>query len=168
MVHLRPVEPEDLELLYTIENDPELWDISNTDAPYSKYALKRYIASAASIYEVGSLRLIVCINEGTINNKPVGIVDLINYVPLSAKAEVAIALLKAYRGKGIGSQALDQLEQYAKQQLRMHSLHAYVPVHNKCSHALFEHNKYQLVAQLPDWHYNKGKYENAALYMKIL
>lgn len=39
-MYLRPLEPEDLELLYTIENDPSLWDTSNTDAPYSRFALK--------------------------------------------------------------------------------------------------------------------------------
>ena len=28
-VHLRAMEPEDLDWMYSIENDPELWDVSN-------------------------------------------------------------------------------------------------------------------------------------------
>ena len=44
-IYLRDLEPEDLELLYTIENAPELWNITNNDGPYSRFALKQYIAS---------------------------------------------------------------------------------------------------------------------------
>ena len=32
-VILRALEPEDLELLYTIENDPEVWDVTAVGAP---------------------------------------------------------------------------------------------------------------------------------------
>lgn len=32
-VRLRALEPEDLELLYRWENDPELWEVGNTLAP---------------------------------------------------------------------------------------------------------------------------------------
>ena len=43
-LRLRPLEPEDLDWLYSIENDTALWDTSNTDIPYSRYALRQYIA----------------------------------------------------------------------------------------------------------------------------
>jgi diamine N-acetyltransferase len=36
-VSLRAMEPEDLEALYTIENDSSLWDVSSTHIPYSRY-----------------------------------------------------------------------------------------------------------------------------------
>ena len=39
-MHLRPLEPEDLELLYTIENDERLWNTSNTDDPTRALLLK--------------------------------------------------------------------------------------------------------------------------------
>lgn len=34
LVRLRPMEPEDLDLLYRMENDPETWDVSNFSVPY--------------------------------------------------------------------------------------------------------------------------------------
>ena len=43
-IRLRAPEPEDLELMYRIENMPELWNISNTTVPYSRFLLKQYIA----------------------------------------------------------------------------------------------------------------------------
>ena len=45
LLTLRPLEPEDLQLLYDLENDSTLWDSSNTTAPYSKFTLKNYIQS---------------------------------------------------------------------------------------------------------------------------
>jgi diamine N-acetyltransferase len=76
-IHLRPVEPEDLELLYRWENNPEIWSISDTRQPYSRFVLRQYIAdSDKSIYEIRQLRLMIVDN---ISNETVGTVDLYDY-----------------------------------------------------------------------------------------
>ena len=36
-IRLRAMEPEDLELICEMENDPQQWDISNFTVPYSRY-----------------------------------------------------------------------------------------------------------------------------------
>lgn len=46
LIKLRAPEPSDLELLYTWENNMEIWKVSNTHTPYSKYVLKKYIESS--------------------------------------------------------------------------------------------------------------------------
>ena len=33
-IYLRAVEPEDLDLMYEMENDPSMWDISSFTVPY--------------------------------------------------------------------------------------------------------------------------------------
>ena len=33
-IQLRALEPEDLDMMYTIENDTSLWDVSNRQVPY--------------------------------------------------------------------------------------------------------------------------------------
>ena len=38
-IRLRAIEPEDLDLLYRIENDRELWNVGTTNVPYSRYTL---------------------------------------------------------------------------------------------------------------------------------
>lgn len=166
---LRPLEPEDLELLYSIENDEDLWNCSNADSPYSHYVLKKYIAEAASIHECGQLRLAIDITLDNTNNTShtIGLIDLTNYNALAARAEVGITLLKEYRGKGYGTKALQLIEKFAVERLRIHSLHAYVSPHNTSSMQLFEKSNYKMIAKLPDWHYNKGKYEEIALFLKI-
>ena len=40
---LRAIEPEDLALLYEIENDPLMWEFGGTHVPYSEYTLRQYI-----------------------------------------------------------------------------------------------------------------------------
>ena len=36
-IYLRAVEPEDMDVMYEMENDPSMWDISNFTVPYSRY-----------------------------------------------------------------------------------------------------------------------------------
>ena len=109
---LRPLEPEDLELLYSIENNEDLWNCSNADGPFSHYVLKKYIAEAATIHECGQLRLAIDIALDKTNSpsRPIGLIDLTNYNALAARAEVGITLLKEHRGKGYGTKALQLIE----------------------------------------------------------
>lgn len=58
-VILRAVEPEDLDFMYIIENDRDIWKVGNTNMPYSRFALHEYIAnSTGDIYVDKQLRLI--------------------------------------------------------------------------------------------------------------
>lgn len=166
-MNLRAIEPEDLDLLYSIENDPDLWESSNSDAPYSRFALKQYIASGASLYSCGELRLIIEINTEN-GKKAIGTIDLTSFSPQSARAEIGIAILKEFRGKGHGSRAIQLLEQLASTRFRIHSLYAFVSPKNLASYNLFLNNNYQIKAELEDWHFNNGKYENAIFFLKIL
>ena len=46
IVSLRAIEPVDIELLFDLENDVELWKYSNRSQPYSRDLLQNYIANA--------------------------------------------------------------------------------------------------------------------------
>ena len=57
-IHLRAIEPEDLDFLYRIENDVKLWNVGITNVPYSRYALHDYVANASGdIYTDHQVRL---------------------------------------------------------------------------------------------------------------
>lgn len=165
---LRPIEPEDLELLYTIENDPEIWDTTTSEPPFSRYALKQYVAASSSAYACGELRLIIEIADAKKQKQAIGLVELINFSPLAARAEVGIALLKDYRNKGYGQRALALLEAFAISRLRMHLLYARASVNNEASQQLFRKSGYEVIAELPDWVFESGSYQPATLFLKIL
>ena len=45
-IHLRALEPEDLDFLYEMENDESLWEVGNTNVPYSRQVLLDYITTS--------------------------------------------------------------------------------------------------------------------------
>ena len=78
-INLRAVEPEDLELLYTWENDNKYWVISNTVTPFSRYTLKRYIENShKNIYVNGQLRLMI---DHIKSETTIGTIDIFDFDP---------------------------------------------------------------------------------------
>jgi hypothetical protein len=45
-IYLRALEPEDLEFVYAVENDETVWQVSNTQTPYSRFLIKQYLENA--------------------------------------------------------------------------------------------------------------------------
>ena len=59
-IRLRAIEPEDLDLLYRIENDRELWNVGTTNVPYSRYTLHDYLATSCDdIYADKQVRMVI-------------------------------------------------------------------------------------------------------------
>ena len=64
-IRLRALEPEDLDVLYAIENDLDLWSVGYTTVPYSRYLLHDYIAnSQCDIYADRQMRLMAETTDG--------------------------------------------------------------------------------------------------------
>ena len=166
-IYLRALEPEDLELLYTIENDPALWSVNTNTEPYSHFALRKYIAEQPNdIFQTGMLRLIVCKEA---DHTAIGIVDLFDFSPLHNRAEVAIALLESERKKGLGTATLKLLEAYARKKLHIRMLYAYISENNnQNSKNCFLSAGYQQTCVIPAWHYNGAEYENVSFFQLFL
>lgn len=161
---LRALEPEDLELLYTIENSPEMWDVGASALPYSRHALRQHIRlQGDSLEENGCLRFVIEQEEA-----PIGLIDLINYDARASRAEVSIALLRSRRGQGLASAALEQLEQFCHNYTHLHQIYALIPEDNMASVELFRRCGFLHTSTLTDWHFQGGKYQNALLFQKIL
>jgi len=61
LIYLRALEPEDLDFIYEIENDEDIWQVSNTQTPYSRFLIRQYLENAhQDIYEAKQLRLAIC------------------------------------------------------------------------------------------------------------
>ncbi len=146
---LRALEPEDLDALYKWENDSRLWYYGSTLNPYSKFALRDYIAnSSLDIVQLRQLRLMI-INKKT--NEPVGTVDLYDFDPLNLRAGVGILLDASYRNQGLGFQALSLMKEYAFRFLLLKQLYAYVPQTNLPSYKLFQKSGYVENGLLKAW-----------------
>ena len=102
-INFRAIEPEDLDLLYRIENDVELWNVGTSNVPYSRYLLHDYVANCKNdIYTDRQVRMIV----ENADEKVIGIVDLVNFDPSNCRAEVGLIVLNDYRNQGYGTAIL--------------------------------------------------------------
>lgn len=164
-ITLRALEPEDLALLYRLENDTSLWTVGNSLVPYSRYALRQYIAeSHRDIYELKQLRLIIEVNE---TGRAVGLIDLFDFDPHHRRAGTGIVLDPVYHGNGIATEALSLLSEYAFSFLKMHQLYAHVPVENKPSCALFLRGGFTVTGKLVDWLADNGEEFQDVLVMQL-
>lgn len=164
IIKLRALEPEDLDLLYRIENDHELWEVGISNVPYSRYVLRDYIAHAqGDIYQDQQVRLIIENDEGRV----VGVADIVNFDAKNLRAEVGIVILKEFRRKGYAKATLKELGSYALRTLHLHQLYVYVDGNNETSIQLFKNCGYQICATLHDWLYDGLKYHDAVLMQRF-
>ena len=163
-IRLRAAEPEDLDLMYLVENDTSLWVHGSTTVPYSRHSLRQFIASTQNdIAADGQLRLIIESSEG----EPLGFIDLQNYELRHGRAEVGIVLLPGWQGKGYATEALQLLCEYAAGHLHLHQLTAVVAERNKPALHLFQRAGFSCLTSLPQWLCNGEKYEDATLWHKL-
>lgn len=164
-IRLRAMEPEDLDLLYSIENDPDCWGVSTTNVPYSRYVLHDFVArSSGDIYTDRQVRLIVELDDGT----PVGLADLMNFDPRHMRAEVGIIIARHYRRRGYASQAMRLMADYARRIIHLHQLYAVISTDNEASLALFNKIGFDASVRLSDWLYDGKTYHSAVLLQKML
>lgn len=162
---LRAVEPEDLDLMYLIENDTELWPFGQASVPFSHYALKQYIAESCNdFFHDRQLRLVLETPDGN----SVGFVDLQNYSPLHHRAEVGIVVVPEKQRQGLAAEALRLLAQYVSVHLGIHQLFALIPASNKASMRLFKKCGYKETATLQDWLNSPKGWQSVKVFQQIL
>lgn len=134
-IYLRAVEPEDMDIMYEMENDPSLWDISNFTVPYSRYVLRQYIeGSQCDIFADKQLRLMILRKS---DHCVLGTIDITDFVPLHSRGEVGIAIHKDYRQQGYATDALKLLCEYAFDFLSLSQLYSHVATDNEVCIKLF-------------------------------
>lgn len=166
-LRLSALEPEDLELLYTIENDRDMWSVGNTNVPYSRFALKDYIVNQQfDIFADKQVRLVVRVEEGS--ERAIGLIDLFNFSPEHSRAEMGLAILKAEQGRGYASEAIRKLADYARDIVHLHQIYCIVPADNEPSLSMLRSNGFGNEQTFKDWIRRGEKYADAVLLQKIL
>jgi diamine N-acetyltransferase len=105
---LRAMEPQDVDLMMIYENDTEVWPVSGTLVPYSRYTLEQfYKNSVQDIYTARQLRLAVELIKEAHRGQTIGYVDLFDFDPQQRRAGVGILVGdKKERDKGYSSVVL--------------------------------------------------------------
>ncbi|MCI9846360.1 GNAT family N-acetyltransferase [Flavobacterium pectinovorum] len=165
-IYLRALEPNDLEFVYAMENDQNIWEVSNTQTPYSRFLVRQYLENAQQdIYEAKQLRLAICQDE---DFPAIGLIDLFDFDPKNNRAGVGIVIQnKENRNQNIGSEALELLIKYSFYNLNLHQLYANISVRNGASIALFTKFGFEQTGIKKDWILLNGHYQDEAIFQLI-
>jgi len=161
---LRALEPNDLELIYEVENDKSLWVYSNTSSPFSRHTLKKFIENShLDIIEHKQLRLVIADDE-----QSYGFIDLYDYDFINRRVGLGIIIFKKYRSKGIGLSSLQLTENYLLEHVPIHQVYANISSKNKESISLFEKSGFVNIGLKKDWIFYNNKFNDELLFQKIL
>ena len=165
-LYLRAIEPEDLDFVYYLENQPEVWEVSDTFEPLSRYVIKQYLESAhLGIYQTKQLRFLISLQKG---NSPIGLIDLYNFEPFHQRAGVGVVIDSSFQAKGYAKEALNLLFQYAFDYLQLNQLYASIADENVPSIKLFEALGFVLSGRKKQWNKSKnGEFKDELVYQKI-
>lgn len=165
---LRAVELSDVDLLYEWENDIELWQVSNTMRPFSRYALEDYVLNSQnqSLYSAKQMRLMIDVERDNAIFT-LGCIDVYDYEAKDAKAGIGIFICKNERKKGYAQKAIEMIENLMKNVYNIHQLYAFITEDNQKSIKLFEKSAYIFTSSLKDWVLVNSKYKNVNVYQKI-
>ncbi len=164
-IGLRAPEPEDLEIMLAVENDPGLWEHSSENTgPYTRFQMKQYIAGNTNdIFTDRQLRLMITLTDGRI----AGIVDVFDFDVRNNKAEVGIVVLSEFRGMRVGRSAMTKLEEHCFDFLGINQLYSYVRCDNMSGRNLFRSCGFTETAVLKSWLRRGNGYYDVCLYQKI-
>ena len=161
---LRALEPNDLELVYEVENDKSLWVYSNTSSPFSRHTLKKFIENShLDIIEHKQLRLVIADDE-----QSYGFIDLYDYDFINRRVGLGIIIFKKYRSKGIGLSSLQLTENYLLEHVPIHQVYANISSKDKESISLFEKSGFVNIGLKKDWIFYNNKFNDELLFQKIL
>jgi diamine N-acetyltransferase len=164
-IKLRALEPEDLDRLYVWENYPAFWIVGNTRQPYSKFQLKQYILQAdLNLYENLQLRMII---EQKSNSNAVGTVDLFDFDIHNSRIALGLFVDEEFQGKGIAKSALQLVEDYVFNYLKINQLYCHIAESNTASKTMFEKLGYEKNGVLKNWIKTLSGFEDIIVFQRF-
>ena len=167
-IKLRALETSDIDLLFEWENDPDLWLISNTLSPFSRFILKKYIQNShLDIYQTKQLRLMIDLKQQD-KTETIGTIDLFDFDPYHFRTGIGILIKEVkHRNKGYASEALKLIMDYCFDFLQLHQLYCNVPSDNTTSLNLFRKHGFTVVGEKKEWLRNGDKWIDEYLLQRI-
>jgi UDP-4-amino-4,6-dideoxy-N-acetyl-beta-L-altrosamine N-acetyltransferase len=162
-IYLRPITVEDTDMVLSWRNKKEVVENFIYRKPITREEHLNWLATKVDKGLVH--QFIVCLNE---DNRPVGSVYLQHFDEENKKAESGIFMGdESIKGKGIGTEAIVLLKNYAFETLGLHKLMARVLAYNAASLRLHEKAGYIKEAYLKDELFIEGKFEDLVLFGAI-
>ncbi len=168
-IRLRAVEPGDVDLLYSWENDPEIWHVSNTLAPYSRFQIEQFVMNAQQdLFASGQLRLIIEMKGDKLPGESAGAIDLFDIDAVNRRAGIGILVSNAFRNKGIATEAVEAMILYMRDTLHLHQLYCHISEDNLQSIRIFEKLGFTRCGTRREWLITTNGWKDEYMYQLIL
>ena len=167
-IKLRAPEPEDIDLLYIWENDPEIWNVSNTLTPFSRHSIEQFVQdSHLDIYHTKQVRWMI---DLIVDKKveTIGTIDLFDFNPFHKRAGIGILIKESdKREKGYASDALAILIKYCFKVLQLHQIYCNISKTNRASLQLFQKHGFAFAGEKKEWLNQTGEWVDEFLLQLI-
>lgn len=166
VLRLRAVEPADVDLIYTVENDSYSWHTTNSNSPVSRQTLLEYVSSLTNdITQTGSTKLIAELkNDGT----PVGVIDLFDLNLIDSRVEIGFYVVESERNNGYARRMVRLVAQYLSGCLGLCQMYAHAGVENPASIAVLESAGFERSGVLKNWKRTVDGFDDVAVYQLTL
>ncbi len=148
IIALRPAEPEDAGQIYQWENDRDVWRVSGTHTPYSRFQIEQFLLSNSDLSSEKQLRLMIDLTE---SGTTIGCIDIYDYDAINSRAGLGILIDKTYRQQGYAKSALSLCIDYLFNNLLLHQVHCSIDETNTESQRLFTSYGFELCGKRKDW-----------------
>ncbi len=146
-VYLRSPKFEDVDFLLQLENNPEIWEVSQTTEPFSRRDIETFVLeNKHDLLQEQQQRFIIVLSD---SDTTVGTIDLFQYDADEETAGVGISILPEYRRRGLATEALCQLVDYAFKKIKLKKLYCSIFKDNIASIKLFQNCGFRPVEALP-------------------
>lgn len=158
-ISLRAPELADVDMMYRLENDPLVAQVSWGQGPVSRQMLWNYVHDyCADPLADHQMRLMI-----EADGETVGCLDISDIDTLNKRGFIGIGIEEKHRGRGVATEALRQAIAFSRDTLGLHQLVAIVPRGNAASMRLFEGNGFRTAGCLRSWIRSGNSYEDAII-----
>jgi RimJ/RimL family protein N-acetyltransferase len=158
-VYLRPVEKEDMELIYKALQNPEVRRLTGSKRVFTRPQLDQYFERISS--DSSRVDFTICLKE---NNEPIGDIALMDISQSNRSAVTRIAINEeVHYGKGYGTEAMKLMLDFAFGVLNLHRVQLDVYSYNERAIKSYEKAGFKVEGRIRDELYYNHAYHDSII-----
>ena len=147
-ITLRCAEPEDACQIFIWENDRDIWRVSGTHVPYTRFQIEQFLLGNNDLFSNKQLRLMIDLTE---SGQSIGCIDIFDYDGINQRAGLGILIDKAYRQQGYAKAALSLCVEYLFHDVMLRQVYCSIDETNLECQQLFVGQGFELCGRRKDW-----------------
>lgn len=148
IITLRCAEPEDAGQIFLWENDRDIWRVSGTHVPYTRFQIEQFLLSNNDLFSNKQLRLMIDLTE---SGQTIGCIDIFDYDSFNGRAGLGILIDEAHRQQGYAKASLALCIEYLFHDVMLHQVYCSIDETNTESQQLFTEQGFVQCGRRKDW-----------------